>query len=170
MILLVGCVQVADCTFHPDTHLMSPLLITYITRFGPLSAVAHRTTRRQRLMCLGSASVKHVSPHMRRLSLNLKGVKSDRHDILTTVFFSVDCGCFCKQRIMWVLDVYVDVQFQCTCSGFDKHKMDSTSMWNLPTLSLLDFTMDLSLAELAIIGGLFVLSLQFVYFAKGKRD
>ena len=37
-------------------------------------------------------------------------------------------------------------------------------------LSLLDSTIDLSLAELAINGGLFVLSLQFVYFSEGKRD
>ena len=70
---------------------------------------------------------------------------------------------------MWVLDVYVDVQFLCTCSGFDKHKMDSTTMCNPPPLSLLDSTIDLSLAELAINGGLFVLSLQFVYFSEGKR-
>ena len=69
---------------------------------------------------------------------------------------------------MWVLDVYVDVQFTCTCSGFDKHKMDSTSMCNPPHLSLLDSTMDLSLAELKIIGGLFVLSLQCVYFSEGR--
>ena len=71
---------------------------------------------------------------------------------------------------MWVLDVYVDVQSLCTCSGFDKHKMDFTSMCNPPPLSLLDSTIDLSLAELSIIiiGGLSCYHYSLCIFQKAR--